>query len=135
MQPIPPPSRICSLHMLDSLIHTSPGTRPSTCHFLLWTTLAYSLTSSRSLFKHFLIRQTLPITQYKRARNSDNQAYRYFPPLTTWHTYLSKNFPSLFNFLPGWILLMTLIYKLLLACPDGEIQGHNTAHVQWNQAE
>jgi len=30
---------------------------------------------------------------------------------------------------------MTLIYKLLLACPDGEIQGHNTARVQWNQAE
>lgn len=59
-----------------------------------WSLVCF-LTSSRALFKHFLIRQTLPITQYKRARNNDNESYHYFPSLTTWHMYLFENFQSL----------------------------------------
>lgn len=95
------------------------------------------LTSSRSLVSNTLLYQAdPPITQYKRARTTTINPTVIFPLLPPGTPIYLKIFSlSLLEckFQDG--SLITLIYELLLACPDGEIQGHNTAHVQWNQAE
>lgn len=59
------------------------------------TATVCSLTSVRSLFKYFLIREAIPISQYKRARNDSNRPYHFPPLLTTWDIYSSIAYLSL----------------------------------------
>lgn len=112
---MPLPQGFCTCYSL------LPETVPSESHTVC------SLTSFRSLFKYFLIREAFPITQYKRARNDGNQLYNFFPP--TYH--LGHIFVYCISLLTRMLSSMMdpvnnhMTLELLRPFPGGKIKGQN----------